>query len=69
MFAFPFVMCRDIRTLSNAKNIYHKQLKIKTKANDLEYFHPDQKDLKMFFYPNMENRGCYSRTEITDESN
>ena len=37
-------------------------------ADDLEYFHPYQKDLKMFLYPNMENKRCYSRTEITDES-
>ena len=69
IFAFPFVVCRDIKTLSNVKNICFKQLKIKTKANDLEYFHSDQEDLKMFFHPNIENRRCYSRTEITDESN
>ena len=69
IFAFPFVVCRDIKTLSKVKNICFKQLKIKTKANDLEYFHSDQNDLKMFFHPNIENRRCYSRTEITDESN
>ena len=50
IFAFPFVVCRDIKTLSNVKNICFKQLKIKTKANDLEYFHSDQEDLKMFFF-------------------
>ena len=37
-------------------------------ADDLEYFHPYQKDLKMFLYPNMESKRCYSRTEITNES-
>ena len=61
-------MFRDIKTLSNVRNICYKQSK-KLKANDLEYFHPDQKDLKMFSHPNMENRWCYSRTEITDEYN
>ena len=48
-------MFRDIKTLSNVRNICYKQLK-KLKANDLEYFHSDQKDLKMFSHPNMENR-------------
>ena len=63
-------MCRDFKTLSNAKKTsVISSRKIKTEASDLEYFHSDQKDLKMFFHPNIENRGCYSRTEITDESN
>ena len=68
MFALSCVVCRDIKTLSNVKNICYKELKINTKADDLEYFHPDQKDVKMFLYPNMENKRCYSRTEITNES-
>ena len=62
MFALSCVVCPDIKTLSIRSS------KINTKANDLEYFHPDQKDLKMFLYPNMENKRYYSRTEITDES-
>ena len=44
------VMFRDIKALSNVKKkSVVSSWRIKTKANDLEYFHPDHKDLKMFF--------------------
>ena len=44
------VMFRDIKAPSNVKKkSVVNSWRIKTKANDLEYFHPDHKDLKMFF--------------------
>ena len=44
-------MFRDIKALSNVKKKKSvvSSWGIKTKANDLEYFHPDHKDLKMVF--------------------
>ena len=43
-------MFRDIKALSNVKKKFlESSWGIKTKANDLEYFHPDHKDLKTVF--------------------